>query len=163
MAKSWNYLLVALALSALAITLAVTGLGPRAVQAAPPERTELFQHQFECVLEPGSASCSSSAYTVPSGKRLVVENVTGSACLDPGAKMGATLQLGSSVRNLVLGDGYPWFQWTCRGVSQQILAFADAGTVVTASFAVGNLGGADYAGTAGPLSIWVSGELVPAP
>ena len=134
MNKHRSYAFVVLGLAALAITLAATRLGPNEAQAAAPGSEPVpFQQAFWCTI-PAYANdllCQSQTYTVPAGKRLVVEYVSGRASIPAGANMTASLELGAVPHTLALGNPQMWGLWeNSRAVSQQMLGFAEAGTTV---------------------------------
>ncbi len=113
----------------------------------------------------GSHECVAvTPYVVPAaGKRLVIEYALGDACIEAVYNVAAKLTLGAKSPQLVLGPGRTWMQWTCRDVSQQMLGYADAGTSVSLWFGIDVYHTPSYGGTGAPISIIISGRLVPAP
>jgi len=145
----------------LAVTLAVTHFGSTVVQAAQPQREpEPFQQQFSCIIEPDISDfwCGTNTYTVPAGKRLVVEYVSGSAAMYQ-VGVSAGLNLGSAYHYLALTNPREWNQWdNYRNISQEMLGFAEAGEEV---YAVLNADDFIVTTEVG-LSVVVVGYLVPA-
>jgi len=164
MKKLGSYRLAVVGVAALVFTLGLAGLGPKVAQAGPDKEPVPFQQSFSCGIQnigDPVQHCVSESYTVPAGKQLVVEYVSGVAVSTE--NMAATLWLGEVTHRLALGNLGQWYQWTnARTVSQPMLGFANAGAVVKIEFSLDKALSGPVIQSA-VIECVVSGHLVPAP
>jgi hypothetical protein len=85
-----------------------------------------FQATAECN---GPVNCTAAIFSVPAGKRAVIEYFSGSANVGPGATAAPALLIGTVQHSVPLTSPQPAFGFLVTAWGQQVRLYADSGLI----------------------------------